>query len=61
LDSKPEKKRTIERPDLTWNDNIKIEFKEIGCESVDWTQLAQNRVQWRARVNKEFRHWMSDY
>jgi hypothetical protein len=24
-------------------DNIKIDFKDIECESMDWIQLAQNR------------------
>jgi hypothetical protein len=27
-------------------DNIKMDLKEIQCESVDWMQLAQDHVQW---------------
>jgi hypothetical protein len=28
-------------------DNIKTEFKETGCNVVEWNHLAQNRDQWR--------------
>jgi len=28
-----------------------MDFKEIGLEGVDWINLAQDRVQWRAVVN----------
>jgi len=26
-------------------------FKEVGCEGVDWIQLTQDRVHWRDLVN----------
>jgi hypothetical protein len=29
-----------------------MNIKEIRCEGVDWTQLAQDRVHWWAVVNK---------
>jgi hypothetical protein len=32
-------------------DNIKIDFKEIGWEGVDWIYVAQDRDRWRALVN----------
>jgi hypothetical protein len=32
-------------------DNIKIDIREIGCDGVDWVNLAQDRDQWRALVN----------
>jgi len=28
-------------------DNIKTDLREIGSESVDWIQLAQDMDQWR--------------
>jgi hypothetical protein len=34
-----------------WEDTIKIDLKEMGWEGVDWTYLAQDRVQWLALVN----------
>jgi hypothetical protein len=32
-------------------DNVKIDLREIGCDGMDWIDLAQDRVQWRALVN----------
>jgi hypothetical protein len=32
-------------------DNIEIDLREIGWDGVDWIDLAQDRVQWRALVN----------
>jgi hypothetical protein len=29
-----------------WDDNIKIDLKEILCEDVDWVKLTQDRVEW---------------
>jgi hypothetical protein len=34
-----------------WEDNIKMYLREIGIVGVNWIQLAQDRVQWRAFVN----------
>jgi hypothetical protein len=31
--------------------NIKMDLRGIEWGSMDWTDLAQNRDQWRARVN----------
>jgi hypothetical protein len=32
--------------------NIKINLRERGCGGVDWNDLAQDRGQWRALVNR---------
>jgi hypothetical protein len=48
---KPEGKRSLERPRLRWVDNIKMDLREIGWDGRDWTELAQDRDQWRALVN----------
>ena len=32
-------------------DNIKMEFKEVGCGGVDWIELVQERDRWRALVS----------
>jgi len=32
-------------------EDIKVCLKEIACEGMDWIQLAQDGVQWRALVN----------
>jgi hypothetical protein len=53
-------------------DNIKIEFRETEWGGVDWVDLAQDRDQWRALVNKvmnlqvpsncwEFSEWLQNW
>jgi hypothetical protein len=34
-----------------WEDNIKLDLREIGIDVANWIRLAQGRVQWRAFVN----------
>jgi len=33
-----------------WEDNIKMDLQEVGCGSMDWMQLAQDRYRWRGLV-----------
>jgi hypothetical protein len=35
-----EGKRTLGRPRHRWEDNIKMDLQEVGCEGMDWTDLA---------------------
>jgi hypothetical protein len=51
LVGKPEGKRPLGRPWHRWEDNIKMDLKEIGFEGVDWIHLPQDRGQWWALVN----------
>jgi len=48
---KPGGKRTLERPRRRWDDNIKMNFEDVGGGGVDYIDLAQNRDSWRALVN----------
>jgi hypothetical protein len=48
---KREGKKPLGRPRRTWEDNIRMDLREIGLEGVDWIHLAQDRDQWRAVVN----------
>jgi hypothetical protein len=34
-----------------WNDNIKMDLKNMGGGSMDWIALTQYRNRWRALVN----------
>jgi hypothetical protein len=36
---------------LIWVDNIKMDHREAGWGDMDWIDMAQDRVQWRALVN----------
>jgi hypothetical protein len=51
LVGKPEGKRPLGRPRRRWEDNIKADFQEVGCRSMDWIELAQDRDRLRAIVN----------
>ena len=43
LGEKPEGKRQLGRPVNRWEDNIKMDLQEVGCENNDWIELAQDR------------------
>ena len=51
LVGKPEGKRPLGRQRRRWQDNIKMDLQEVGCEGMDWIELAQDRDRWRALVN----------
>jgi len=36
---KPEGKRQLRRPRRRWEDNIKMDLKEVGCGGMDWWAL----------------------
>ena len=50
LIGKPEGKRPLGRPRRRWEDNIKMDFREVGGGGGDWIELAQDRDRWRAFV-----------
>jgi hypothetical protein len=41
----------VERPRSRWEDNINMDFREIGFDGVNWFRLAQDRDQWPAFVS----------
>jgi hypothetical protein len=43
--------RPLGRPRRMWNDNIKMDLREMGWGDVDWFDLAEDSDQWRALVN----------
>jgi hypothetical protein len=51
LVGKPEGRRPHGRPRHRWEDNIKMDFREVGWGGMDWINLAQDRDRWRALVN----------
>jgi len=51
LVEKPEGKRLLGRLRRRWEDNIKMDLQEVGCEVMDGIELAQDRDRWRALAN----------
>ena len=50
LVGKPEGKRPLGRPRRRWEDNIKMDLREVGCDSGEWIAFVEDRNQWRAYV-----------
>ena len=48
---KPEGKSPLGRPRRGWENNIKMDLKEVGCGDVDWIDLAEDRDRLLALVN----------
>jgi len=55
LVGKPEGKGPHGRPKHRWEDNIKIHLQEVGYDSVEWIDLAQDKDRWRVLVNAEMK------
>ncbi|KAJ4442405.1 hypothetical protein ANN_03991 [Periplaneta americana] len=45
-----EGKRPLGMPRRRWEDNIKMDLREVGNDDKDWINLAQDRNRWRAYV-----------
>ena len=46
---KPESKRPLGRPRRRWEDNIKMDLREVDCDPGDWIDLAD---QWQAYARR---------
>jgi hypothetical protein len=51
LVGRPEGKRPLGRRRRRWEDNIKMNLREMGIDGASWIRLAQDRVNWRDFVN----------
>jgi hypothetical protein len=55
----PEGKRPLGRHRRWWEDNIKMDLREIGWgerSDIDWIDLDQDRAQWRVLTNTVMNH-----
>ena len=43
LVGKRDGKRPLGKPSRGWEDNIKMNLQEVGCEGMDWVDVAQDR------------------
>jgi hypothetical protein len=41
---RPEGTRPLERPRRRWEDDIKMDLREIGIDGANWIRLDQDRV-----------------
>ena len=51
LVGKPEGKKPLGRSRHRCDDNIKMDLQEMGCEGMDWIDVAQDRNRWWVLVN----------
>ena len=56
LTGKPTGKRPFGGPRRRWEDNIRMDLKEIGVITRNWVDSALDRDYWRALVNAAFNH-----
>jgi hypothetical protein len=48
---KPEGKIPLGRLVYVWDDNIKIDIRDMGCDDVVWIHLPRDKGQWRTFMN----------
>jgi hypothetical protein len=51
LAGKPERRRPVENPTRRWENNTKIDVREVGWKSMDSIDPVQDKYRWRAVVN----------
>ena len=56
LTGTPTGKRSLGRPRRRWED---MDLKEIGINTRNWVDLAQDRDYWRALVNARLNLWIA--
>ena len=52
LTGTPAGKRPLGRPRLKWEDNMRMNLKEMGINEGRWVDSAQDGDYWRALVNE---------
>ena len=51
VSGKPTGKRPLGRSRHRWDDNIRMDLEEIGINTGNWVDSAQDRNYWRALLN----------
>ena len=47
---KPEGKRPLGRARRRWENNIRMDLREVGYDPGEWIHVAENRDQWRVYI-----------
>ena len=50
--------KPLGRPRRRWEENIRMEFKEIGINTRNWVNWIQDRGYWAALVNAALNLWV---
>ena len=58
LMGKPEGKKPLGRPRRRWEDNIKMDLKEVDCVPGDWIARTEDRVNWHTFVRVVMEIWV---
>ena len=58
LTGKPTGYRLLGRPRCRWEDNIRVDLKEIGINTRNWVDSAQDRDYWRDLMNAALNFWV---
>ena len=58
---RPDRKRPLGSPMLRWENNIKMDYQEVGCGGIDWIGLAQDRDSWLVLVIAVTNHRVPQY
>jgi hypothetical protein len=58
LGGRSEGKRLLRRPRRVWEDNIKMNLREMGTDGANWIRMIQDRVQWRDFVSTVMNLWL---
>jgi hypothetical protein len=48
---KPKRKRPLGRPSYRGQDNIKMYLQDVGCDVMDWIEIAQDKDRRQALFN----------
>ena len=54
MTGKPTGKMSLRRPSRSWEDSVRMDLKEIGINTRNWVDSAQDRDYWRALMNATF-------
>jgi hypothetical protein len=55
---KPEGRRLLGRPKRRWEDNIRMDLREIEWDGMDYIIITQDRDQWWALANMVMNLWV---
>jgi hypothetical protein len=54
---KPEMKIQLQRPRHRWQDNIRMDIREIGWEVLDLMHMSHDKDHWQALLKKVINLW----